>query len=96
MRITEAKLRQIIREELDTMAYRGRPKRQGALGPDGKAAVNAVVRRLQRQHPDVAFEKNFDTGMVTVNGDVVNAVGKTYDELEVAILDAIDRSSAHH
>jgi hypothetical protein len=96
MKITEKKLRQIIREAIDTTAYRGRPKRPSAMGPAGKAIVTAVVQRLKRQHPDVAFEKDLRSGVVTVNGVIVSAVGKTYDELEVAIFDAIDRSSAPH
>lgn len=98
MKITEAKLRQIIREEIELQessetSYRGLPKRASALGPGGKAAVSAVIRRLRREHPDSTFKRNDTAGTVTVGGRVtVNVVGRTYDELEMVLRDAVDRA----
>lgn len=97
MKITEAKLRQIIREEIELQegpetSYRGLPKRAGVLGPAGKAAVSSVIRRLRREHPDSTFKRNDSRGTVTVDGVVVNVVGRAYNEIEMALRDAVDQA----
>ena len=93
MRITEKQLRRVIREELE---LRGLPKRPGALGPGGKAAVSAVIRRLRREHPGVTFDRDDAAGIVTVGAAgapvTVNVVGRAYNELEMVLRNAVSRA----
>ena len=90
MKITESKLRQIIREEIS------RKKRPHQASPAARAVARSAVAKVKRMHPGAPVSINSREGWITVGGRKVVSLSPmgsrplTPDEMVKDILAALN------